>query len=657
MPAALVRVAVLSPPYSTLTYSLPEHFPAAAFFIGQRAAAPLGRGLRLGVITASGKAEDVAEGFGIKPLLWPLDKNPLISPSYLNLALQLAARHTESPGRVLASLLPASLRSARVRLRFFGDGKARELSLSALAGLEARELAHCAALWQEGLATTVRAGLSPLDAEVCILTADPPWPVRPAAKAQTALLEYLLEHGLVTRRRLNEALGRDAGATLTLLADRGLVRIGPADEETEAGELPPPVQSPEPQSGSGAPGAAFSLSLEQLTALEALDSALSAGQAHSSLLFGITGSGKTAVYLELARKALALGRSVMLLAPEVALAHKLWQDVSAALPGLYPSGCRPLLYHGYQAQAQRERIFRELAEEGASAREASPRLVVGTRSALLLPLKNVGLIVLDEEHDSSFKQDEGFIYQAKEVAWYRALQDKALLLLGSATPDIKSFHAASMGLIPMQVLRERVGGGSLPAVELVPLAGRAAKAAANEPLAPQSLAALNETVARGEQAIIMLNRRGYAPVMYCLACNAVAKCPHCDIALAYHKGRERLLCHYCGFAAPFPSPCAACQGLHFLPMGEGTEKLEESLGPLLPPGTGILRLDRDSARRPGRMEAILAAFARKEAQVLVGTQMLSKGHHFPDVTLAIVADADLGLNLPAALFNCRVAMC
>ena len=151
---------------------------------------------------------------------------------------------------------------------------------------------------------------------------------------------------------------------------------------------------------------------------------------------------------------------------------------------------------------------------------------------------------------------------------------------------------------------------------------------------------------QGDQAVILLNRRGYAPLMYCIDCGKVARCPHCDIGLTYHKGRERLVCHYCGYSVPFPSPCPSCKGLHFHPMGQGTERVEEYIGTLLPPGGRVLRLDRDSTRRPGRMEEILESFARQEAQVLVGTQMLSKGHHFPHVTLAVVADGDIGLNLP-----------
>jgi primosomal protein N' (replication factor Y) len=425
------------------------------------------------------------------------------------------------------------------------------------------------------------------------------------------------------------------------------VHIRPAEGE-DAAETnlagPPIAPSPRPGEISSVvftPG--------QKAVLEPLLAAAASGQAQTRLLFGITGSGKTAVYLELAGAVLKSGKSVLLLAPEVALALKLWGDAAVSSSLSFLSGERRHLFHGYQSAGSREALFRLLGRAGDGG---GPRLVVGTRSALLLPLENIGLIVLDEEHDASFKQDEGFTYQAKEVAWYRAQAGGALLLMGSATPDVKSFYAAREGVIPLHTLSERVGGGSLPEVRLVALprgwaSGGAKSVGGGLPLlARESVDALNAVVERGEQAVILLNRRGYAPLMYCLSCGVVAKCPHCDIALAYHKGRERLLCHYCGWTVPYPSPCPSCKGMNFLPMGEGTEKLEESLATLLPPGTKVLRLDRDSTRRPGRMEEILAAFARKEASVLVGTQMLSKGHHFPDVTLAVVADADLGLNLP-----------
>ncbi len=216
-------------------------------------------------------------------------------------------------------------------------------------------------------------------------------------------------------------------------------------------------------------------------------------------------------------------------------------------------------------------------------------------------------------------------------------------MLGSATPDVKTYHAAKNGLLPMSSLTKRVGESTLPGVELVDISNMGNS---GSPFAPQTLEALRETVAAGEQAIVMLNRRGYAPLMYCLDCGETVRCPECEVGMTYHKGRERVICHYCGMSYAYPLLCAKCGGVNFVPMGEGTERLEEHLAEVLPEGTKVLRLDRDATRRQERMEEILGAFSRGEAQVLVGTQMISKGHHFPKVTLVVVTDGDLGLNLP-----------
>ncbi len=614
------RVVLLSPPFAELTYALPDHLPEDTWRIGQRVVAPLGRGSRVGVLLA---VDEPAPGQGItvKPLVWPLEHEPLLPPAHLDLAAQIAKRQGAGLGQILAGILPQGLRTTQARIRFFGEGKPVEHRAGSLAGLPAEERREFGRLWAAGRAEVRAAGGAGPEADLCALAGDPPWPVRPAAHAQIALLEYLLAHGAVTRGKLLAALGPPAGRALALLSERGLVTVRPGDEA--------PCADP---AGECAASPTFDLTPDQAAVFAPLREAALSGAASTHLLFGITGSGKTAIYLELARAVLAAGKPVMLLAPEVALALKLWKDAATHLPEF-----RRHLFHGYQSAGAKEKTFRELSEN------LSASLIIGTRSALFLPVERPGLIILDEEHDASFKQDEGLTYQAKEVAWYRASRAGALLLLGSATPDVKSFHAAREGRIPLHTLEHRVGGGTLPGVELVQLPqGRVD----GNLLAPRSLEALARVVERGEQAVILLNRRGWAPVMYCLGCGATAKCPHCDIGLTYHKGRERLVCHYCGFSTPFPSPCSACGGLTFLPMGEGTEKLEEELSGILPAGTGVLRLDRDSTRRPGRMEEILDAFARKEAQVLVGTQMLSKGHHFPDVTLAVAADADLGLNLP-----------
>ncbi len=619
-------VALLTLPYTTFTYALPTWWPKekADFFCqGLRVAIPLGKGMRVGVILEHGKEDSgLHADVQIKHIAAPLETSPLLSPAYLALIRQLALRQCRSEGDILRHILPAGLRTAQVKIRTFMQGKAQVYGLKSLQELsihQGQELAHALMNAQAHILPPTADSAT---TELCVLQVDPPWPVRPMAARQVAILDYLHDHGSVNKRLLLRTLGTGSAPALTSLVKQGHVHLQATEaEETYESLLPPPEPT-------------FSLSQPQQEALDAferaLDAAQSTGKAQSHLLYGITGSGKTAVYLELAKACHARGLSILILAPEVALALKLRRDVAKALPDK-----ELFLYHGYQTPLSREKLFRKLAHHD------NPCIVVGTRSALFLPLQNIGAIVLDEEHDGSFKQDEKMQYQAKEVAWFRIAQHKGLLVLGSATPDLKTFYAAKEGKLQMQSLPARVGGGTLPEITLVNISGQKGSAAT---LAPESEWALKETLERGDQAVILLNRRGYAPLMYCLDCNQVARCPHCEIGLTYHKGRERLICHYCGHAVPFPALCTHCKGMHFLPMGEGTEKLTEYINTLAP--GQVLRLDKDSTRRQGRMEEILEAFGRKEAQILVGTQMLSKGHHFPDVTLAVVADGDLGLNTP-----------
>lgn len=640
----ICHIALCSPPYTTLTYLTPEGFSGFVWMPGMRVAVPLGNGaIRAGVITATFEEGDPqapnTSGILLRPLTWPLELTPLLPRDYLNTVEQLAARQYSTPGRILGNLLPQGLRvTARIRVRQYlpdNEGRGRRPRLFALRDIPSMpsdERLILARDFVEHRAEILMLAEDAAEGELCVLACDPPWPIRPNAVKQREVLDWLLRNGPVPRRRLREALP-DSTAILTALVKNKLVELRPGgidSEEREPGEelLPPPEPS-------------YQLSGEQQATLdrycEELDRLCHGEERHfAHLLFGVTGSGKTAVYLELAHACFLRGRSALILAPEVAIALKLKRDAEQRFPGT------PLFfYHGYQNPQQRERTFRRLAER------KEPCLIIGTRSALFLPMPPLGAIMLDEEHDGSFKQEDRLPYQAKEVAWERAQRHHALLVLGSATPDIKTFYAARQGAFPLSRLTHRVGGGSLPDIELVDIR----KQPASKLLSPRAVEILRETVQRGEQAVVMLNRRGYAPLMYCLECGTVTRCPHCDIALTYHKRREQMVCHYCGYTRPYPSPCARCGSLNFLPMGEGTEKLEETLAGeelagALPPGGRVLRLDRDSISRPGRMEEILSAFARQEAQVLVGTQMLSKGHHFPNVTLSLIADGDMGLNLP-----------
>ncbi len=614
------NVALLSPPFATLTYAHPQWWPEEAkdiFVKGLRVAVPLGKSMRVAVVM--GKAQHkLADNITIKPIAWPLELVPLLNISYMDMVEQLALRQYRTVGDILGHILPVGLRLNHVKLRYFDAGKAKVLNLKAICALphDGQQSLACM-LWSKQ-AEMLLPRQDASSTEMCVLQIDPPWPVRPLAKRQITILDYLLEKGSVSRRALKQALGQNIAPALTSLVQHKYVSLCQGQAEEDSLELLPP------------PSTSFELSNAQKNALKALQLGLDHSTAQSHLLFGVTGSGKTAVYLELAKYCHAQNKSIILLAPEVALALKLKRDASLALPHI------PVyLYHGYQSPSKREHLFRTLAAR------SEPCVVVGTRSALFLPIVNLGAIVLDEEHDASYKQDEKLHYHAKEVAWFRISQQKGLLLLGSATPDIKTYYASKEKQLPTQTLIKRVGGGTLPKISLVDISNQAGSGGI---LAKASEQALQETIARGEQVVVLLNRRGYAPLMYCLACGKAAKCPHCEIGLTYHKAREKLICHYCGYNVDFPIVCSHCKGMHYLPMGDGTEKVAEYINNFT--SKPVLRLDRDSTRREGRVEEILESFAREDSQVLVGTQMLSKGHHFPNVTLALVADADVGLNLP-----------
>lgn len=624
----MLAISLLSPPYATLSYAAPAWLDDSVWKCGQRVVVPLGKGgmLRAGIVVSIDDDSSVKKGVVLKACLWPAEREPLLRPEYLVMVKQLALRHMVTEGEVLGGLLPAGLRTSKLRLRVLDGGRPRTVAMRDIAKMTDAERSVIGALWASNDVEVLDSTFDAEEQELCSLLVDPPWSVRPSAKRQIEVLEYLHEKGMLSRTRMLKDLGSGISSALNTLAERGLIRIGSREEgacevcQDEDSECFSDIDE------------GFTLLPEQQAAHDEFIQLMHAASPKSALLYGITGSGKTVVYLELAAEALAKGRSVMLLAPEVALACRLENAVRSRFPS---QEC--FFYNGYQSPAEREKTFRTLADRTA------PCIIVGTRSALFLPSPELGLIVLDEEHDTSFKQDEGLVYQAKEVAYYRVQQSNGLLLLGSATPDVKTFHAVKQQAVSMSVMKERAGEGRLPEVSLLNIKNLKR---ADGILAPECKKQIRETVERGEQVVILLNRRGYSPLMYCLDCGHVARCPHCEVGLTYHKERERLLCHYCGYSVPYPVVCSKCKGLHYLPMGEGTEKLEEHLAEILPPDTKILRLDRDSTRRPGKMQRILDAFANQEAQVLVGTQMLSKGHHFPNVTLAVVADGDLGLNLP-----------
>ena len=386
------------------------------------------------------------------------------------------------------------------------------------------------------------------------------------------------------------------------------------------------LRQPAPLPAS-APPALPPLTAEQAAALQALSDAAPG----TTLLQGVTGSGKTEVYLRCADRALQQGRQVLVLVPEINLTPQLEARFAERFVGH-----RMVSLHSALTPAQRLRHWL-LAHLGQAD------LVLGTRLAVLASLPRLGLIVVDEEHDPSFKQQEGARYSARDLAVWRGRNEALPVLLGSATPSLESWTQAEQGRYRRLRLTQRVGGGALPVVRLVDMgAVPAPPGGAPSALAPALQQAIEQRIARGEQSLLLLNRRGYAPVLFCGACGWKSGCPHCSAWRVFHKADRTLRCHHCGFSERVPRACPECGNLDIAPVGRGTERLEEQIAQVLP-GARVARIDADSTRAKGALQARLAAVHDGEVDVLVGTQMIAKGHDFRRVTLVAAVNPDAAL--------------
>ena len=377
------------------------------------------------------------------------------------------------------------------------------------------------------------------------------------------------------------------------------------------------------ESSNDADPGAPELSAQQSTALEVIAQA----GATTTLIHGVTGSGKTEVYLHAVEQALRCGRQALVMVPEINLTPQLEARVKQRFPG------RVLVsLHSRLTPAQRLRHWL-LAHVGRAD------IVLGTRLAVFTPLPRLGLVVVDEEHDPSFKQQEGARYSARDLAVYRGRLEGVPVLLGSATPSLETWQRVIDKRYALATMADRVGAGAMPRVRVVDM--RAVPSQRGEPpvLAPALLQAITERITRGEQSLVLLNRRGYAPVLYCSACSWKSACAHCSAWRVFHKGDRTLRCHHCGFTERVPRACPDCGNLDISPVGRGTEKLEEQLTALLP-GARIARIDADSTRLQGALQAQLAAVHAGEVDVLVGTQMVAKGHDFRRMTLVAAVNPD-----------------
>jgi primosomal protein N' (replication factor Y) (superfamily II helicase) len=349
------------------------------------------------------------------------------------------------------------------------------------------------------------------------------------------------------------------------------------------------------------------------------------------LLYGVTGSGKTEVYLELAERVLAAGKRVLWLVPEIGLTPRLLARLEARFPGRVAVG-----HAGLNATEKQADVVRLLKDEGP--------LFLGVRNAVLAPLRNLGLIVVDEEQESSYKSEEHPRIHARDLAIKRGQLEGCPVVLGSATPSLESWQAAQSGRYRLLQLRERPAGSAMPVVQVVDLRECYKLARKKVVFSPLLLKAIADTLARGEQVMLLLNRRGFENFWLCRACGRTLDCPHCSVSLTYHKGAFRLRCHLCGWETAPPEVCIHCAAEHLRGVGEGTEQIEDQLEGLFP-AARILRLDRDTTQRRGSLEAGLLAAEKGEVDILVGTQMLAKGHTFPKLTLVGILNADLGLKV------------
>jgi primosomal protein N' (replication factor Y) (superfamily II helicase) len=562
-PEPLLRVAIPAPIRTLFDY-LPADGSAPPR-PGVRLRVPFGRGERCGVLV------EVASGAGVgrplKRVVAALDAEPLLAPADLDL-LGWAARYYQHPiGEVIAAALPLRLRQGRPILPSRRD----RWRLTAVG----REQAH----------TLARA---------------------PRQAALAALLAGTPE-GLAVAD-LAEAGQTNAGPALRALCARGWLERAPAADE--ASTAPPVEPGPPLNAAQAAAAAAVHAKLDRFAAF---------------LLDGVTGSGKTEVYLELVRAVVATGRQVLVLVPEIGLTPQVLDRFRRH------AGARIAVLHSGLAEGDRERAW-------LAARSGRADVVVGTRSAVFTPLPRLGLVVVDEEHDASFKQQEGFRYSARDLAVVRAQRAGCPVMLGSATPSLETLRNAQLGRYQALALPQRAGAAVPPTLDLVDI--RAARLQAG--LAPVSRRFVQETLERGEQVLLFLNRRGYSPVVMCHACGWVAGCRRCDARLTLHAADGLLWCHHCGSQRPRDRQCPDCGSAELVDVGLGTERLEEQIAALFK-GHEVVRVDRDSTRRKGALERSFDGIRTGRFPLLVGTQMLAKGHHFPKVTLVVVLDADQGL--------------
>ncbi len=572
--SAVLRIALDMPLRRLFDYLPPGEANGGGAEIGQRVRVPFGRQRLVGLVMAHAESSDLPAD-RLKSVLDVLDAQPVLDKAAVEL-LRWAAEYYHHPiGEVIAAAIPKALRSGAPTVAV------EELWSPTAAGAEAFARGE---------------------------------PRR--AHKQRDLLAHLVEQNGATASALRSVM-EDWQPAARALAKRGW--IVSTEQPVERPAAPDPVATDAEAVRLNAP----ELAPEQHFAVERISESL--GRFSAFVLYGITGSGKTEVYLQIVARALARGERALVLVPEIGLTPQLVERFRErfAVP----------LAVLHSALTDNERL-----EAWRAAFSGHAQIVLGTRSAVFAPVPNLGVIVVDEEHDASFKQHEGgFRYSARDLAVVRAQQSGVPIVLGSATPALETLHNVNNGRYVRLSLPRRAAQAEPPRVALVDLRATAVQAGISTP----ALQAIERHLKDDGQILVFLNRRGYAPTLLCTACGWIAPCRDCDARLTVHRSADRLRCHHCGADAPLPARCTVC-GFAVKPVGQGTERIEEALAQLFPQAP-LARLDRDVVRKRGDMETVMRRMHSGEARILVGTQMVTKGHHFPNVTLVIVMNADQGL--------------
>jgi primosomal protein N' (replication factor Y) len=586
----LISVAVPVPTLDLLTYGIPPGTPVPA--VGARVVVPLGSRVVTGIVVTVDVAPDgVAE---IKPIRQLLDASSFVPPEVVELARWTAEYYAAGAGETITAVLPPKTRGGRA-----SGHKTRRMAAVTAAGLELLALRHAQGeqadpcdprlTFKQCLALDLLAA-APLGMPMTQLAAH---------GAAPDVVARLAARGLVSFRR--DRLDRDPFEAASFDA-------APADPDRR-------------------------LTLEQTAALERLVRLAGEHTFRVALLHGVTGSGKTEIYIRLSAVVRDAGRRVLMLVPEIALTPvtaSLFRQAFAEQVAILHSG----LSDG------------ERHDEWQRIRRGEVHVVVGTRSAVFAPLAQVGLIVVDEEHDGSYKQEESPRYHGRDVAIVRAQRENALVVLASATPSMESYHNAMVGRYERVVLERRVADRPLPAVTVVDMREEYAVAGPDVVLSRPLTEAIGVRLARGQQALVLLNRRGYATAVFCRQCAGTLDCPNCSVSLVVHgQGPvRRARCHYCNYSVRVPTACPLCAGQYLEQTGFGTQRVEAEVRRTWP-AARVARLDRDAIRLKGALASLLMRFRNGEIDVLVGTQMIAKGHDFPRVTLVGVVSADVGLGM------------